>query len=56
MSDHLNAVTPVAIGAREVPTPGDVYVIAEAGVNHNGDIALAHRLVDIAAASGADAV
>jgi N,N'-diacetyllegionaminate synthase len=34
----------------------NVFVIAEAGVNHNGDIALAHRLVDAAAAAGADAV
>ena len=33
-----------------------VYIIAEAGVNHNGDMALAHRLVDAAAAAGADAV
>lgn len=33
-----------------------VYVIAEAGVNHNGDIALAHRLIDAAADAGADAV
>jgi len=33
-----------------------VFVIAEAGVNHNGDVALAERLVDVAAASGADAV
>lgn len=32
------------------------FVIAEAGVNHNGDLRLAHRLVDVAAASGADAV
>jgi N-acetylneuraminate synthase/N,N'-diacetyllegionaminate synthase len=40
----------------DVPTAGRVYVIAEAGVNHNGDLGLAHRLVDIAAASGADAV
>jgi N-acetylneuraminate synthase/N,N'-diacetyllegionaminate synthase len=44
------------IGDRAVPVPDDVYVIAEAGVNHNGDLDLAHRLVDIAAASGADAV
>lgn len=32
------------------------FVIAEAGVNHNGDLALAEKLVDVAAASGADAV
>lgn len=32
------------------------FVIAEAGVNHNGDMDLALELVDIAACSGADAV
>jgi N,N'-diacetyllegionaminate synthase len=32
------------------------FVIAEAGVNHNGDIELARRLIDAAAAAGADAV
>lgn len=32
------------------------FIIAEAGVNHNGDLALAERLVDAAAESGADAV
>ena len=31
-------------------------VIAEAGVNHNGDLALARRLVEAAVAAGADAV
>lgn len=35
---------------------GRVYVIAEAGVNHNGDLPTALELVDVAAASGADAV
>jgi N,N'-diacetyllegionaminate synthase len=29
-------------------------VIAEIGVNHNGDAALAHRLIDVAADAGAD--
>ena len=32
------------------------FVIAEAGVNHNGDVAMARALVDAAAAAGADAV
>lgn len=32
------------------------YVIAEAGVNHNGDLSLARRLIDVAAEARADAV
>ncbi|MDX1975785.1 MAG: N-acetylneuraminate synthase [Rickettsiales bacterium] len=32
------------------------YIIAEAGVNHDGDLQKAHLLVDIAADAGADAV
>jgi N-acetylneuraminate synthase/N,N'-diacetyllegionaminate synthase len=35
---------------------GRIFIVAEAGVNHNGDPALARRLVDAAAESGADAV
>ena len=34
----------------------DVFVIAEAGVNHNGDLALARQLCDAAKQAGADAV
>lgn len=33
-----------------------VFIIAEAGVNHNGDINLAKRLVDMAKECGADAI
>ena len=33
-----------------------VYIIAEAGVNHNGCMDLAKQLVDVAVQAGADAV
>ena len=33
-----------------------VLIIAEAGVNHNGDLDIARRLIDVAAESGADIV
>ena len=36
--------------------PDKVFVIAEAGVNHNGDPGIGRRLIDAAAAAGADAV
>ena len=34
----------------------NTFIIAEAGVNHNGDLSIAKRLVDVAAESGADAI
>jgi N,N'-diacetyllegionaminate synthase len=33
-----------------------IFIIAEAGVNHNGSIDIAKQLIDVAALSGADAV
>lgn len=46
----------VRIGERKVGPGHRVFVIAEAGVNHNGDIGAALRMVDVAADAGADAV
>ena len=33
-----------------------VFIIAEAGVNHNGSVDLAKKLIDAASEAGADAV
>ena len=33
-----------------------VYIIAEAGVNHNGNLELAHRMVEEAKQAGADCI
>ena len=34
----------------------NVFIIAEAGVNHNGSVDLAKKLIDVAKDAGADAV
>lgn len=44
------------ISGRKIDPGQPCYVIAEAGVNHNGDLAMAKRLVDVAVEAGADAV
>ncbi|GAA2441336.1 N-acetylneuraminate synthase family protein [Agromyces soli] len=46
----------VRIGRHEVGTGLPVYVIAEIGLNHNGELELAKRLIDVAAESGCQAV
>lgn len=46
----------INIGGRLVGENQPVFIIAEAGINHNGRIELAKKLVDIAAEAGADAV
>jgi sialic acid synthase SpsE len=44
------------IGTRPVGPGHPCYVIAEAGSNHNRDMATARRLIEVAAEAGADAV
>lgn len=46
----------VTIGSRVVGGGRPAYVIAEIGLNHNGDVELAKQLIDVAADAGADAV
>ena len=46
----------LTIGSREIGAGRPCFVIAEAGINHNGDVKLAEELVEAAAAAGADAV
>lgn len=48
--------TPVAIGEHLVGDGQPVYVIGEIGINHNGDVEIAKRLIDVAAEAGAQAV
>ncbi|WP_350351429.1 N-acetylneuraminate synthase family protein [Microbacterium sp. A8/3-1] len=46
----------VSIGSRVIGGGRPAYVIAEIGLNHNGDVDIAKRLIDVAARAGADAV
>jgi sialic acid synthase SpsE len=50
MTAHLT------IGSRDIGPSSSCFVIAEAGINHNGDVGLAAELVDRAAEAGADAI
>lgn len=48
--------TTVTVRGRPIGDGAPVYVIAEIGINHNGDVAVAKQLVDAAVLSGCDAV
>jgi N-acetylneuraminate synthase/N,N'-diacetyllegionaminate synthase len=49
-------VKKIKIADRWVGEGGPCFIIAEAGVNHNGDVKLAEKLINIAKEAGADAV
>ena len=42
------------IAGRKVGPGHPCFIIAEAGVNHNGDVEMAGQLVEVAAVAGAD--
>lgn len=46
----------VTIGSRVIGGGRPAYVIGEIGLNHNGEVELAKRLIDVAAEAGVDAV
>jgi N-acetylneuraminate synthase len=46
----------VTIGSRPVGLGEPTYVIAEIGINHNGDLEIARQLIDVAVVAGCDAV
>lgn len=46
----------VQIGSRLVGEGQPVYIVAEIGINHNGDVEIAKRLIDAAKLAGCDAV
>jgi len=48
--------TAIAIGDRNVGAGNPVFITAEIGINHNGDLGIARKLIAAAAAAGCDAV
>jgi len=46
----------VRVGNRLIGDDQPCFVVAEIGINHNGDIDLAKRLISVAVAAGCDAV
>ncbi|MES2059972.1 MAG: N-acetylneuraminate synthase family protein [Patescibacteria group bacterium] len=52
----LKTKTEVKIGSRKIGNGHPVYIIAEIGLNHQGDMKLAKKLIDIAIKAKVDAV
>ncbi|HMK08121.1 MAG TPA: N-acetylneuraminate synthase family protein [Anaerolineales bacterium] len=46
----------IRLGKRSVGDGQPTYIVAEIGINHNGEVELARRLIDAAAHAGVDAV
>lgn len=46
----------IKLGNKRIGTGSPVFIIGEIGINHNGDIEIAKKLIDVAAFAGLDAV
>jgi N-acetylneuraminate synthase len=56
-NNHPSATSPeVKIGSKTIGSHRPCYVVAEIGINHNGDIDLAKKLINVASGAGCDAV
>lgn len=54
--DKLSFCKNIQIGEKEVSEASGTFIIAEAGVNHNGNMDVARELIDAAYEAGADAI
>jgi N-acetylneuraminate synthase len=54
--DGRRRMTTVQIGPRDVGPDLPTFFVAEIGINHNGDVALAKKLIAAAVSAGAEAV
>ena len=46
----------IRVGNKTIGDDQPCFIVAEIGINHNGDIDLAKRLISVAVAAGCDAV
>jgi N-acetylneuraminate synthase len=57
MTEHLTSCfTADLVQETPVPIPRKIFIIAENGINHNGDLDIAKQLIDLAKGVGCDAV
>jgi N-acetylneuraminate synthase len=56
MDVNENPCQAIRIGSKMVGDGQPCFIVAEIGINHNGDIDLAKRLISVAVAAGCDAV
>jgi N-acetylneuraminate synthase len=56
MEEKMNSDSIIKLGKRWIGNGNPTYIIAEIGINHNGSLDLAKRLIEGAAEAGCDAV